>query len=62
MPPTITLYDGKYTIIVNELKLTFLRHHEPWPAADEQLAYTNVVRAMAERILELESQLNDKPQ
>lgn len=51
---TISLRDGKYTVINTFGKpLEFLRHGEPWPGADD-LRFTNVVIAMADRIQELE--------
>lgn len=54
MTYTIKLRDGKYTVI-NESPygLRFLRYDEAWPAGDD-LKWSNVVIAMAERVEELE--------
>lgn len=58
-PYEIKLCDGKYTVI-NEFgkPLTFLRYGEAWPGA-EDLRHTNVVKAMADRIEELEKGIRD---
>lgn len=53
MTYAIQLYDGKYTVINEDGRLAFLRHGESWPAADD-LRHSGVVRAMAQRIEELE--------
>lgn len=53
MSYTIKLADGKYTIINDNGLLTFQRHGEAWPGADD-LKYAGVVLAMAQRIEELE--------
>lgn len=50
---TITLRNGKYTVINGAVGLTFLRYGEAWPGA-EDLRFSNVVIAMADRIQELE--------
>jgi hypothetical protein len=55
-PYVISLDGGKYTITVEHGQpLRFMRHGDPWPAAQESLAYSNVVSAMAWRIQELET-------
>jgi hypothetical protein len=57
---TINLCYGKYTVINEYCKpLQFLRLGEPWPAAEESFAYSNVVKAMADRIQELEEAIAD---
>jgi hypothetical protein len=50
---TISLGDGKYTVINYGDRREFLRHGEPWPAADN-LRFSHVITAMVERIEELE--------
>jgi hypothetical protein len=52
-PYTLKLDGGKYTVINDNGQMTFLRHGEPWPAADD-LKHAGVVLAMAQRIEELE--------
>lgn len=56
---TISLEHGKYTIIKYDLGgMEFRRHGEAWPAADD-LKHVNVVRAMHDRIEELEKAIRD---
>lgn len=53
-PYTITLRDGKYTVINTwGQPLEFRRYGEAWPGADS-LRFSNVVHALADRIQELE--------
>lgn len=59
MTYTIKLDGGKYTVINDEQAgLSFLRHGEAWPAADD-LKHSGVVLAMAQRIEELETAVRD---
>lgn len=53
-----TLDDGKYTIQHENGSLTFLRHGNAWPAADD-LKYSGVVLSLVQRIEELEDMLED---
>lgn len=44
----VTTFDGKYTVIQTEDgDLRFLRHGEPWSAADRDLRYVGMILAMA---------------
>jgi hypothetical protein len=52
-PYTISLDDGKYTVINDNGLLTLRRHGEDWPGGDK-LRYSKLVLAMAQRIEELE--------
>lgn len=52
-PYTIALKGGKYMIQNDSGLLSFWRHGEAWPAADD-LKHAGVVLAMAQRIEELE--------
>lgn len=41
--------DGKYTVMQESSGgLRFLRHNEPWPAADEQFAHVGMILALAQ--------------
>lgn len=53
MAYTIKLDGGKYTVISHNGWMELLRYDEAWPAADD-LKHVGVVRAMADRIEELE--------
>lgn len=55
---TITLSDGKYTVINRRNQLEFLRYGEAWLEASD-LRFTNVVVAMAQRIEELETAIHE---
>lgn len=51
-----TLEGGKYTIENDNGLLTFKRHGESWPAADD-LRHANLVLSLVQRIEDLEDKL-----
>lgn len=54
----VSTTDGKYTIIQTEAgNLTFLRHGEPWPVANEALAHSGLVLALAQDLSDLRRDL-----
>jgi hypothetical protein len=53
-PYVISLDNDKYRVINDNGILTFLRYGAAWPSAQESLAFSKVVLAMAQRIEELE--------
>lgn len=57
-PYTISLDNGKYTIVNDNGIMTFLRYGEAWPAADN-LKHSKVVLAMAQRIEALECAIGE---
>ena len=45
----VTTGGGKYTVIQLEAGgMRFLRHGEPWPAADEAFAHVGLILALAQ--------------
>src|SRR5690348_14489336 len=50
----IGLADGKYGVILQGTEMQFLRYGDEWEAANNNLQHSKLVRAMAERIKELE--------
>lgn len=56
----VTTRDKKYTVIQTEAgNLRFLRHGEPWPAADAQFANVGLILALAQEIEQLRVDLGN---
>jgi hypothetical protein len=49
----VTTSDGKYTVIQEEAgSMRFLRHGEPWPAADRDFAHVGLILTLAQDLEE----------
>lgn len=50
---SITTKDKKYTVILGQQgKMSFLRHGEPWPAADKEFAFVGLIMDLAADLYE----------
>ena len=50
----IELDEGKYVVEMDNGKMTFYRHGEPWPAAQDSFEHSKLISSMVYRIAELE--------
>lgn len=47
----VSTNDGKYTVIQEDAGgMRFLRHGQPWPAADESFAHVGMILAIAQEL------------